>query len=365
MEEKMAHKKLFIPGPTEVLPDILEAMAMPMIGHRSKDYAALQAELVPKVQKCLYTKNNIILSTSSSTGLMEGAVRNFANKKVLTCMCGAFSDRWAKIARANGKEVIELKVDWGKGIHPEMVDKALKEHQGEVDLLLLVYNETSTGLMNPLKEIKEVVDKYPDVLMAVDAVSAMMAAPIYVDELGIDFILAGVQKAWSLPPGLAIGAISEKAIERAKTVENRGYYFDFLEYVKRDIEKHQTPCTPVLSIINALNVMCDRILDKEGLDNRWARHERQAKMVRDWALDRGFEIFPEKGYWSVALTCIKNTRGINVAELNSELGKRNKTISNGYGKMKEETFRISHMGDIYEKDIEELLADIDDILGLA
>ncbi|RKZ30616.1 aminotransferase [bacterium] len=359
----MAHKKLFIPGPTEVLPDILEAMSMPMIGHRSKDYAALQAELIPKVQKCLYTKNQIILSTSSSTGLMEGAVRNFANKKVLACMCGAFSDRWAKIAKANGKEVIELKVDWGKAIKPEMVDKALSENKGEIDLVLLVMNETSTGLMNPVKEIKQVVDKYEDVIMAVDAVSAMMAVPIYTDEWGLDFVLAGVQKAWSLPPGLAVGTISEKALERAKTVENRGYYFDFLEFVKRSVEKNQTPCTPVISLIGALNVVCDRILNEEGLDNRWARHERQAKMVRDWALSRGFEMFPEEGYWSVSLSCIKNTRGISVADLNTELGKRGKMISNGYGKMKEETFRIAHMGDIYEKDLEELLADIDDIIG--
>ncbi len=359
----MSHKKLFIPGPTEVLPDMLEAMAMPMIGHRSKDYSALQGELVPKVQKCLYTKNHIILSTSSSTGLMEAAVRNFANKKIVACMCGAFSDRWAKIARANGKEVIELKVEWGKAVKPEMLDDVLKKHEGEADLVLFVFNETSTGVMNPLKEAQEVVNNHEGVLMAVDAVSGMMAAPIYTDDWGIDFVLAGVQKAWSLPPGLAIAAMSEKAVERSKSVKNKGYYFDLLEFLKKN-EKNQTPCTPVISIINALNAMCDRILDKEGLDNRWARHERQAKMVRDWAISRGFELFPEEGYWSVSLSCIKNTKGISVADLNSELGKRGKMISNGYGDLKEKTFRIAHMGDIYEKDLEELLADIDDILGL-
>lgn len=359
----MTHKKLFIPGPTEVLPDILEAMSMPMIGHRSKEYAELQGEVTPKVQKCLYTENQIIFSTSSSTGLMEAAVRNFSNKKILACMCGAFSDRWAKIAKANGKEIVELKVDWGKAIKPEMVDEALKEHEGEIDLVLLVFNETSTGLMNPLEDIKKVCDKYDDVMLAIDAVSGMMAAPIYVDKWGLDFVLAGVQKAWSLPPGLAIAPISDRAIKRAESVEERGYYFDLLQFVKKN-EKNQTPSTPVISIINALNVMCDRILNEEGLDNRWERHRRQAKMVQDWALNNGFEIFPEEGYWSVSLTCIKNTRGISVADLNKKLAERGKMISNGYGKMKEETFRISHMGDIYEEDLEELLADIDDILDL-
>ena len=359
----MAHKKLFIPGPTEVLPDILEAMSVPMIGHRSKDYAELQGELTPKLQKCLYTDNEIIISTSSSTGLMEAAVRNLSKKKILACMCGAFSDRWAKIAKANGKEVIECKVDWGKAIKPEMVDEKLTEHEGEIDLVLLVFNETSTGLMNPLKDIKKVVDKHDDVIMAVDAVSGMMAAPIYVDDWGLDFVLAGVQKAWSLPPGLAVATLSQKAIERAESVEDRGYYFDLLEFVKRN-KKNQTPCTPAISQINALNVMCERILNEEGLDNRWKRHERQAEIVRGWALDRGFGIFPEEGYWSVALTCVENKPGIDVAGLNAELGKRGKMISNGYGKMKEDTFRISHMGDIYEEDLRELLDDIDDILDL-
>lgn len=358
----MTHKKLFIPGPTEVLPDILDAMAMPMFGHRSKDYSNLQGEVTPKVQKCLYTKNQIIFSTSSSTGLMEAAVRNFANKKVLACMCGAFSDRWAKITTGNGKEVVELKVDWGKAIKPEMVDDALSAHKGEIDLVVFVFNETSTGVMNPLKEVKEVVDKYDDVLLAVDAVSGMMAVPIYVDDWGLDFVLAGVQKAWSLPPGLAIASMSERAIERAKTVPFRGSYLDLLDYIKSN-EKNQTPSTPVISIINALNVMCDRILNQEGLDNRWARHQRQAEMVRNWALSRGFEIFAEEGYWSVSLSCIKNTRGISIGDLNKALAERGKTISNGYGKLKDETFRISHMGDIYEKDIEELLGDIDEILG--
>jgi aspartate aminotransferase-like enzyme len=191
----------------------------------------------------------------------------------------------------------------------------------------------------------------------------MMATPIYCDDWGIDFVLAGVQKAWSLPPGLAIGVMSEKALERAKTVPNRGYYFDLPKYIDSNA-KNQTPETPAISQINALNVMCTRILDKEGLDNRWARHQRQAKMVQDWALSRGFEIFAEKGYWSVALTTITNTKNIDIAALNSELGKRGKTIANGYGDLKDKTFRIAHMGDIYEKDLVELLADIDDILKL-
>ncbi|HHS50611.1 MAG TPA: alanine--glyoxylate aminotransferase family protein [candidate division Zixibacteria bacterium] len=362
----MSHKKLFIPGPTEVLPDILEAMAMPMIGHRSKDYSALQGETTPKVQQCLYTKNQIIVSTSSSTGLMEAAVLNFVRpgKKVLACMCGAFSDRWSKIAKANNKDVIELKVDWGMGIHPEMIDDILAKQAEEIDLVLLVMNETSTGVLNPAKEIQAVVNKYRDagVMMAIDAVSAMMVVPIKVDEWEVDFVLAGVQKAWSLPPGLAVAAMSERAIERANEVPHRGYYFDLLEYVKSNA-KDQTPSTPAISQINALRVMATRILEQEGLENRWARHARQADMVRNWATSRGFEIFPEKGFYSQALTCVKNNLGISVADLNSALGKRGKMISNGYGKLKEETFRISHMGDIYEKDLEELLADIDDILG--
>ena len=354
------YKKLFIPGPTHVRDEILEAMATPMIGHRSKEYMDLQAEVIPKVQKLLYTENRIFLSTSSSTGLMEAAVRNCVAKKCLNTVCGAFSKRWHQITVANGKPADKLEVDMGQAITPEMVDEALSS--GEYDAITLVHNETSTGVMNPIYEIAEVVKKYPDVCFLVDAVSSMAGAKIEVDKLGIDVCLAGVQKCFALPPGLAVASVSQKALDRAAQVPNRGYYFDFLVFQKYLDERGQTPATPAIPQIIALNKQMDDIL-AEGLENRWRRHQEMAAFVQDWAR-KHFALYSDERYLSPTVTNVKNTRGISVAALNEELGKRGAMISNGYGPLKEKCFRIAHMGDLTLDDLKWLTEQIEDILGL-
>ncbi len=354
------HKDLFIPGPTEVREEILKAMATPMIGHRSAEFVELYKRVIPKLKNVLYTDQKVFLFTSSSTGAMEGAVRNCSNKRILSCIAGAFSERWYKIALANGREADALEVEWGKAMKPEMIDKALST--GKYDAITFVHNETSTGVMSPIEEVAEVMRKYPDVLFLVDAVSSMLGYKIEVDKLGIDVCLAGVQKCFALPPGLTIVTVSQKALEKAKTVKNRGYYFDFLTFLKYDEERSQTPTTPVISIIYALDKQLDAIL-AEGAEARFQRHKDMAMLTRSWA-KKHFALFAEPGYESLTLTTITNTRGISVAQLNKELGRRGYMISNGYGKLKEKTFRIAHMGDHTTDDIKKLLAVIDDILGL-
>lgn len=353
------HKKLFIPGPTEVRPEILKEMARPMIGHRMKEFSALLMEVTAKVQKLLYTKNYVFMSTSSSTGMMEGAVRNCVAKRCLNCICGAFSQRWHEITLANGKEADPLEVEWGLANLPEAIDEKLKT--GKYDAITVVHNESSTGVMNPLYEIAEVMKKYPDVIFMVDAVSSMAGVKIEVDKLGIDVILAGVQKCFALPPGLTVVAVSEKALKKAEQVKNRGYYFDFLTFKRYLDERQQTPATPSISHLYALNKQMDDIF-AEGLENRFARHKAMADYVREWAREN-FALFAQPGYESNTLTAIRNTRGISVAALNEELGRRGAAISNGYGKLKEKTFRIAHMGDIQLSDIKELLSQIDEIIA--
>jgi len=359
IKEVKMHKKLFIPGPTEVREEVLQKLATPQIGHRSKEFQELYSSIIPKLQKVFYTNNKVILSTSSGTGLMELATRNFIAKKALGTICGAFSDRWVKIAKANGKEVDVIEVEWGKHIPTEEIDKKLAT--GEYDCLLYTHNETSTGVRNPIEELSEVMKKYPDVVWCVDAVSSAGGDLLKVDELGVDFILTSSQKAFALPAGLAIGVVSEKALEKSKQVPNRGYYFDIQVFMKYD-GRNQTPTTPAIPHLFALDYQLDRILE-EGMENRYKRHLEMAEYVRSWA-KQYFDLFPEPGYESVTLTTVANTRGINVAELNEELGKRGKMISNGYGNLKEKTFRIAHMGDLTLDEIKELLNDIEEILGL-
>jgi len=200
------------------------------------------------------------------------------------------------------------------------------------------------------------------VMFLVDAVSSMAGARIDVDELGVDVCLAGLQKAFALPAGLAVASVSARAIERARTVEQRGYYFDFLEMLKYD-ERDQTPSTPAIPQINALDAQLDDML-AEGLKRRYARHAELAGVVREWAR-KHFALFAEEGFESPTITCVTNTRDISVAELNEQLGRQWAMISNGYGVLKEKTFRIAHMGDTQEWEIRGLLATIDRILGLS
>jgi aspartate aminotransferase-like enzyme len=353
------YKKLFIPGPTHVRDEILQAQTAPMIGHRAPEYSDLQGEVTPKLQKLLYTQQRVYLYASSSSGVMEGSVRQASTKRMLTTVCGAFSKRWHQMTVANGVACDMLEVPMGQAITPELVDEALSK--GDYDALTVCHNETSTGVMNPIQEIAELVHaSYPDVLILVDAVSGMAGAKIEFDDWGLDVCLAGVQKCFALPPGLTVAAVSDRARERALAVPNRGSYFAYDEMDKK-YESHQTPATPAISLIQALNRQLDDMFT-EGMENRFARHIEMANIVRDWAR-KNFALYGDERYLSNTVTNIENTRGISVAGLNGELAKRGAMLSNGYGSLKEKCFRIAHMGDLQVSDINWLLAQIDDILG--
>jgi aspartate aminotransferase-like enzyme len=354
------YRKLFTPGPTHVRDEILEAQAAPIIHHRAPEYSTLHREVTEKLQKLLYTEQRVYLFTSSSTGVMEGSIRQATNKKILNTVCGAFSKRWHTICEANGVPSDTLEVEWGQAITPEIVDDALAS--GEYDAMTVVFNETSTGLLNPVDEIADLVhEKYPDVLILVDAVSGMAGAKMEFDEWGLDVALAGVQKCFALPPGLTICAVSDRARERALEVPNRGYYFTY-EQMDKKYEKHQTRATPCISLIEALNVQLDDMMVL-GLDNRWKRHEEMATYIQDWAREY-FGLFSDERYLSPTVTNVENTRGISVADLNAELALRGAQISNGYGPLKEKCFRIAHMGDLTLTDLKWLTDQIEDILDL-
>lgn len=353
-------KKLFIPGPIDVNEDVLAQMANQVISHRGSEASALQEAITQNLQDLFYTKNNILLSTSSGSGLMEGSIRSCTLKRAAVLSCGSFGDRWYKVGVLNGVPADLFKVELGKAIEPEMVDKVLSTNK--YDTVMVTHNETSSGIANPIKEIGEVVKKYDDIVYCVDAVSSAGGMKIEVDESNIDICLTSVQKALGLPPGMSLCTFSEKAKKRAEKVPNRGYYFDLLaiyEYIQN--KNYQYPSTPSLSHMFALNFQLKKILN-EGLDNRFKRHEDMANLVRDWAQEH-FQIFTDVNYLSNTLTVIKNTQGISVSNLNKKLQERGFLIANGYGDLKEKTFRISHMGDYTVKDVNELLTNINEILG--
>jgi aspartate aminotransferase-like enzyme len=356
----MSHTKLYIPGPIEVSARTFQAMTQPMIGHRSKDFQALYGRIMPMLQEVFVTKQPVFISTSSAWGVMEGSIRNLVAKKVLNCCCGAFSDKWHDVSLACGKQAEALKVDWGRPITPELVDAALS--RGGFDAVTLVHSETSTGVLNPLKEIADVVKKYPDVLLIADTVSSFSTVPTPFDELGLDVMLLGSQKALALPPGMALFAASERAFARAATIKDRGYYFDFLEF-KKNAENNMTPSTPVIPLIYALESKLQEIL-AEGLEARYERHARLNGLVHAWVRRHGFDFFPPEGYRAKALTCIRNNKGIDVAALVSGLKKNHGlAIDGGYGKIKGQTFRISNMGDETDASMQVVINALDDVLS--
>ncbi len=352
--------KLFIPGPIAVSDKTLRAMAQPMIGHRSTDFVALYNSIQPDLQALFYTKDPVYIATSSAWGVMEGALRNVCQKKVLNCMNGAFSDKWNDVALRIGKQATALKFDWGQPIDPEAVRKELAT--GAYDCVTLIHNETSTGTMSDINALAAVLREFPDVISIIDTVSSFTVVPIKKDELGIDIIITGSQKALAMPPGLALITVSKKALERSALAKDRGYYFDLIEFQKNH-ENGMTPSTPAIALIYALKSKLEDI-KAEGIDNRYARHARLNKTVQDFIFSKGFALFPKEGYGSVSLNCFANTQNIDLGVLNKVLKSKHKlVIDGGYGKLKGKTFRISNMGDETEETIAELIKALDAALA--
>jgi aspartate aminotransferase-like enzyme len=353
------HDKLFTPGPVEVSAKTMAAFARPMIGHRGDAFKNLYRDIHPKLQALFGTQQPVFFSTSSAWGVMEAAIRNVADRGVLCCMCGAFSDKWLDVARRCGKNAEPLQVDWGKHIDHKELDRALAS--GKFDTVTLIHNETSTGVMNPLPEICCTLAKYPDVVLILDTVSSFSATKIDMDALGIDVMLTGSQKALALPPGFSLFSVSERAFARAEKQKDRGYYFDFLEFKKQQ-EGWMTPTTPSIGHIFALQSKLDEIFEG-GLDARYARHTHTNALVREWVKRTGFEFFAEEGFRSKTLTCVANNKNIDVVDLAKRLReKHHLVIDPGYGKLRGKTFRLSNMGDETEETVSHLLACLDDCL---
>jgi predicted phosphoserine aminotransferase len=350
---------MFVPGPVDVADEVLQAQAKAMLPHRSKEFEAIYKNTAEKSQGLFYTKYRVFLTASSGTGLQEAAIRNFVSRKVLCCVNGAFADRWYEVAVYNGKDAEELSFEWDEPVNPDRVADAVKE--GKYEALTVVHNETSTGLQNPVKEIAEAVRAVaPDTLILVDAVSSLAGAKIEMDAWGLDTVLTSSQKCLALPPGLALGAVSDRAMKKAEKVENRGWYFDLVRMEKHRL-KDSSPATPAMSLIFALEYQLDRIF-KEGLENRFARHAAMAKRVQDWAEAHDQSIYAPEGYRSQTVTTIKNDRKMDISKLNNFLKERGMRIANGYGQLKNKTFRIAHMGETQISDINELLKAMEEYL---
>lgn len=355
--------RFFLPGPTEVRPRVLEAQNRAMIGHRGPAIVELMEELQAGLQEVFTTERPVLVSTSSATGLMEAAVRNAASGRVLSLVNGAFSGRFAKIARLCGLEVDEVAVEWGGHHTPDQLADALES--GTYDAVTVVHSETSTGALQDLAALSAVVDDHPETLLLVDSVTGAGGAEMRADAWGLDFVLTGSQKALAAPPGLAFGVASREMLARAATIEGRGMYFDLVAFADK-MEKLQTPNTPAVSLMYALAEQLRYIRD-ETVEARWARHEAMAERTYAWVEEMkekgvGLSILADQGHRSPTVTCIELPDGLGGPQVVKAMAERDWVIGGGYGKLKATHIRIGHMGDHTVDALDELLADLAEVL---
>jgi predicted phosphoserine aminotransferase len=361
--------KFFLPGPTEVPPEVLGAQARPMIGHRGAKTEALLGRLEAPLKAAFRTANPVLIAAASATGLMEAAIRNGVRRKVLCLVNGAFSERFAKIAAACGKEVVKAEVPLGEAFEADRVRELLAG--AGADAVTLAHSETSTGVLNPVADIAAAVRAAPDVMVLVDAVTSLAGSPVETDQWGLDFVLTGSQKALALPPGLALGVASPRLLERARSLPDRGIYLDLVAY-DESFRKRQTPYTPALSLLYALEAQLDRIAADGGIERRWDRHCAMRERVERWiGAEAGGRLalayLPREGRRSWTVSCLKLPAGGKLAggAVAKAMEARGYTIGAGYGKLKDGTIRIGHMGDHTVAELEALLGALEEVIKSA
>ena len=346
---------LRIPGPTPCPPEVLEAMGRQMINHRGAEFQKMVLDVTDKLKKLFLTKNDVFLLTGSGTGGLEAAVVNSFSPgdKVLAVSIGVFGDRLATIAKTYGADVTVIKSEWGKAADPKLIKAALDKDPA-IKAVMVTHNETSTGVTNDLKTIAQTVKPF-DKLFIVDAISSIGSIELPVDEWGVDVMVTGSQKSWMVPPGMAMVAISEKGWKANAASKIPRFYWDFGK-AKKYLEKGgQTPWTPAVSIVFALNVALDMMM-KEGLPNIQARHHKLGKMTRDGVKALGLTLFAEEAHASDTVTAILGTDGLDAKLLNKVMrDEYDIVLSGGQMELEGKIFRIGHLGWVNEKDIKAVL----------
>lgn len=336
----------FLPGPTEVRREVLEAMLQPMIPHRGAAFETLFARLQDGLRPVFRTARPVYVASSSATGLMEAAVRNAPPGPVLALVNGAFSDRFAQIARACGREVDVVAAPLGAIVPMDAVESALQSRRYAA--VTVVHSETSTGAATPLPALAALVRAH-EAFLLVDSVTGLAGMPVETDDWGLDFVLTGSQKALALPPGLAFGVASERYRARMDEGVARGLYFDLVEF-EQSVHKHQTPNTPALSLLYAADAQCAAIA-REGIEARWARHAAMARQTHAWVTElardtgRPFGILAADGQRSHTVTAVTVPEGVSADTIVKGAAARGFVIGGGYGTLKASTVRIGHMGD--------------------
>lgn len=354
----------FLPGPTEVRQEVLAAMLRPMIPHRSRAFETVYANVQAGLKIVFRTERTVLVSSSSATGLMEAAVRCAPAGRILSLTDGAFSERFADIARACGRDVDALAVEWGAVPSLDEIERRLAARSYAA--VTVAHSETSTGALMHPRAVTELAHRY-GAMCLVDSVSGLGGAELEFDAWGLDLVLTGSQKALALPPGIAFLAASESYMESAARQPARGRYFDLVELHAQAVED-QTPATPALPLFYAAEAQMPSVV-AEGMERRWARHASMAELTWRWAAEAGerlgvpLGVLAPEGSRSPTVSVIVLPEGVTGPALVAAVAARGVTIAGGYGKLRERTVRIGHMGDHTEEGVARCLDACEDALG--
>ena len=336
----------FLPGPTEVRREVLEAMLKPMIPHRSVEFEKLFAKLQSGLREVFLTTRPVYIAASSGTGMMEAAIRALPPGAILSLVNGAFSERFAHIAEMCGRKVDRYEISWGHVHSLDELDSHLS--RGDYRAITVCHSETSTGALNDVRGISDAAHAR-GVLCMVDSVSGAAGAELRFDEWGLDYALTGSQKAFALPSGLAFAVASNEVVELAGSAENRGVYFDIVE-MERYAQGNQVPATPAFSLMYALDVQLDAML-REGIENRWERHYEMSALTTSWLIEtakqtgKNWHNIVEEAHRSPTVATVRLPEGMAGREFVARVKSHGIQVATGYGKLADTTFRIGHMGD--------------------
>jgi aspartate aminotransferase-like enzyme len=353
--------QLRIPGPTPLPERVVRSMSRPMIDHRGPEFAAILAEITAGAKRVFRTSNDILFLTSSGSGGLESAVANLVSPgdEVIAAVCGLFGERFAALAAAYGADVVRLQFEWGQPVDLEDLASVLERHP-KAKVVLLTHNETSTGLTNPLRALARVAHEAGRIVV-VDGVSSISSIAIETDAWGIDVAVSGSQKGWMAPPGLALVSVSDRAWAQQAQARSPRFYFDWKES-KVWAEKGMTPFTPAIGVVFALQEGL-HMLEEEGLDAVYERHERLARGTQAGLKALGFQLYAQEGYRSNTVTSAVPLAGLDVAALRKLLNdKYGVVIGGGQGKMTGKMVRIGHLGAIAEGDVVQVIWAIEQAL---
>jgi len=352
-----------IPGPTPVPEKVLQALSKHPIGHRTKEFQALVESTTKNLQWLHQTQNDVLIITGSGTAAMEAGIINTLSKgdKVICGENGKFGERWVKVAKEFGLEVIKIESEWGKPLNPEEFKKILEEDkQKEIKAVILTHSETSTGVINDLKSISSYIRKHDKALSIVDCVTSLGACNVPVDEWQLDIVASGSQKGYMIPPGLSFIAVSKKAWEAAESSNLPKFYLDLKSY-RKSLSSNSNPFTPAVNLVFALDESL-KMMQEEGLNKIFLRHNRHKLAISNAVKVLNLKLFADEKHLSPSITAIK-TEEMNAEEFRKTIkNKFDILLAGGQDHLKGKIFRVGHLGYVNDRDIITIISAISNTL---